>query len=133
MAYPYYPNFYSPYGQNLPQQNQPAANQNQNSNIIWVSGEAGAKAYLVAPNTSIQLWDSEAPVIYLKSADASGLPTIRVLEYKERNANATEPSKLLHTEDFATKEDISALRSEIEELRDKIKPKKTIKKGEKDE
>lgn len=38
-------------------QPQPQPQQAQNNSIIWVSGEAGAKAYLVAPNTTVQLWD----------------------------------------------------------------------------
>lgn len=133
MAYPYYQN-YNPF---LPNQNSVIQNQNSgnpNNSMIWVQGEAGAKAYLVAPNSTVQLWDSESPTIYLKSADATGMPTIKILDYKERNAvHADVSKKQPQTDIFATKEDISALRSEIEELRDKIKPKKTIKKGEKDE
>ena len=35
------------YGSNNPQYNQ--------SNRIWVQGEAGAKSYLVAPNSSVTL------------------------------------------------------------------------------
>ena len=58
----------------------------QNNGIIWVQGEAGAKSYLVAPNTTVQLWDSEDQVIYLKSADVSGMPSMRILDYKERVA-----------------------------------------------
>ena len=58
----------------------------ENGGIIWVQGEAGAKAYSVAPGTTIQLWDSEDQVIYLKSADISGMPSMRVLEYTERSA-----------------------------------------------
>jgi len=42
--------------------------------IIWVQGEAGAKAYPLAPNNKILLMDSEAPVLYVKSVNASGIP-----------------------------------------------------------
>ena len=55
-----------------------------NGGIIWVQGEAAAKSYLVAPNTTVQLWDSEEKVIYLKSADASGMPSMKVLDYTIR-------------------------------------------------
>ena len=34
---------------------------------IWVKGEAGAGSYLVAPNCSAILWDSENPVGYVNS------------------------------------------------------------------
>lgn len=69
---------------------QPSVQQPSQSNtgfngIIWVQGEAGAKSYLVAPNTTVQLWDSESQVIYLKSADASGMPSIKILDYTVRD------------------------------------------------
>lgn len=70
-------------------QAQPAQMQPQQvdtGGIIWVQGEAGAKAYLVAPGNTVQLWDSEDTVIYLKSADMSGMPSMRILDYTERNA-----------------------------------------------
>ena len=55
------------------QQNQNNQQQN-NSTIIWVQGEAGAKAYPLAPNNKILLMDSENPVLYVKSVNASGIP-----------------------------------------------------------
>lgn len=71
----------------MPQQAQPQ--QPDTGGIIWVQGEAGAKAYLVAPGNTVQLWDSENPVIYLKSADMSGMPSMRVLDYTERVSGQT--------------------------------------------
>ena len=84
----YYPQQYQQ-GTQMPLQNQqqaqPNYQQNQpTNNLIWVQGEAGAKSYMVAPNTTVQLWDSENQVIYLKSADASGMPSMKVLDYKIR-------------------------------------------------
>jgi hypothetical protein len=72
-----FPATYQPMYQQPYQQTQ----QQMNSNLIWVQGEAGAKSYLVAPNTTVPLWDSEAQKIYLKSADVSGMPSIKTLEY----------------------------------------------------
>lgn len=71
------------YGQNYPvmaqqplqQPQQSAQNKTQNnSTIIWVQGEAGAKAYPVAPDNKVLLMDSENPVLYVKSVNASGIP-----------------------------------------------------------
>ena len=76
-----YPVNYSQYYQYQPVQQ---TNTQQNG-IIWVSGEAGAKAYMVAPNNTVQLWDSESQTIYLKSADASGMPSMKVLDYTIRD------------------------------------------------
>ena len=84
----------------------------QNSNgPIWVQGEAGAKSYLVAPNTTVALWDSEAQVIYLKSADPSGMPQMKVLDYTIRGG------KPLNQEtEYATKADLEELRKKLDEL-----------------
>ena len=91
MAYNNY--FPTGYQYLYPQQFQQPVQSMQQSNtgpagpngIIWVQGEAGAKSYLVAPNTTVQLWDSESQTIYLKSADASGMPSIRILDYTIRD------------------------------------------------
>ena len=78
----------------VPQPVPPQPSQPVNSNLIWVQGEAGAKSYLVAPNNTLTLWDSEAQVIYLKSADASGMPSMKILDYTIRdNQTAKAPLK----------------------------------------
>lgn len=92
----------------------------QNNGIIWVQGEAGAKSYLVAPNTTVQLWDSESQVIYLKSADASGMPSIKVLDYTIRDSAPKHPTPVGPQIDYATKEDIGALQGELNKLRDEM-------------
>lgn len=108
----YYPQQYQP--QQYPQQVQPQA-QNNNS-IIWVQGEAGAKSYMVAPNTTVQLWDSEAQVIYLKSADASGMPSIKTLDYtirelpRQTNENGSNLA-------FATIDEVNTIKAKLSDLR----------------
>ena len=140
---PYYmPQYQSP----IPQvQNQipiqPTQNPQQqpqmNSNLIWVQGEAGAKSYLVAPNTTVQLWDSERQTIYLKSADASGMPSIKTLDYTIRempqNNVVLTPDGVSST--FATKDEVNILADRLAALQSKIdsftvkpaqKPKKDV-------
>ena len=85
------------------------------SGVIWVQGEAGAKSYLVAPNSTVYLWDSESQTIYVKSADASGMPSIKVLEYKVRNTTP-EPKNL----NFATRDELEDIRKQLEQLRKEI-------------
>lgn len=82
---------------------------------IWVQGESGAKSYLVAPNTSLTLWDSEKQSIYLKSADANGMPSIKVLDYTIRESENTPHRTPLdgNSKEYATKDEIEALRGEI--------------------
>ncbi len=55
------------------------------SDRIYVQGEAGAAAFFVAPGNSVDLWDSDADVIYQKSADASGRLTTKIFDYTVRD------------------------------------------------
>lgn len=108
--------------------------QTQNNGIIWVQGEAGAKSYLVAPNTTVQLWDSEKQVIYLKSADASGMPSMKVLDYKVREQpTGAQGQQVGKNTDYALKseltqfkEQLDALRAEVDTLALDHKPKKAV-------
>lgn len=128
MAYNGFPATYQP--MYYPQQYQPQMPQQpvqqNNGSIIWVSGEAGAKAYLVAPNTTVQLWDSEAQCIYLKSADASGMPSMKILDYTIRSqtpvngpTNASTAQNI-NLPDYATKADLAALAGQIDTLRTEL-------------
>ena len=74
---------------------------------------------MVAPNTSVTLWDSEAQVIYIKSANASGLPTMTVIDYTIRS-DAPHGKPALAESDFATKSDVESIREEIDALRAKF-------------
>ena len=113
MAYNNFPIGYQPAQYYYPQQVQ----QTQNNGIIWVQGEAGAKSYLVAPNSTVQLWDSENQVIYLKSADASGMPSMRILDYQIREAS-NQPSALQKVpnskEEYVTKEELKQFKESME-------------------
>ena len=113
MAYNYgFPANYQPlYQAPVMQTQQPA--QPQNSGLIWVQGEQAAKSYLVAPNTTVQLWDSEEKVIYLKSADASGMPSMKILDYTIRGDANTQA---VPAAEYATKDDLKALEEKIREL-----------------
>ena len=95
------------------------------SSLIWVQGEAGAKSYLVAPNTTIVLWDSESPVAYIKSADSSGMPSIKVLDYtvRQNTVNAPNPGFSSNTSNlpaYATKDEIKAITGELDTLKAQI-------------
>ena len=106
------------YQQMYPQyyQAQPVAPQQTGNGPIWVQGEAGAKSYLVAPNTTVALWDSENQIIYLKSADASGMPTMKVLDYTIRGGKP-----LNQNVEYATKDDLEKLRAKIAEIKESLK------------
>ena len=114
----YYPQFQNPYLQTgavpdaLSQMKVPY--QKPANDIIWVQGEAGAKAYLIAPNNTVVLWDTESPTIYINSADNTGIPSMRVLDFTERSAQA-ETHTCKCGDKFVTKEQFDELKSKFEE------------------
>ena len=90
-----------------------------NQGILWVQGEAGAKSYLVAPNTSVLLMDSENERFYIKTTDSAGMPTLRTFEYKEVGVNAPEPQKqpeISLDDKYVTRQEYNDLRGKYEEL-----------------
>jgi len=127
-----YPQYQQAYQQQIPQMPQ-MQQQPQTTGIIWVSGEAGARGYMVSPNTTVQLWDSDQQVIYLKSADASGMPSLKILDYTIRdqtpkntpmsvsNVAAVNPS------DYVTKTEFDDLKAKFEAFCSK--PAKNAEKG----
>ena len=115
----YFNGFPASYQPMYPQYQQPAQNTQQNG-IIWVQGEAAAKSYLVAPGQTVQLWDSEEKVIYLKSADASGMPSMKILDYTIRGEAEAKPTE------YATKEDLAVLSERIEKMKAELTKKKTV-------
>lgn len=113
-AQPVYP-VVTPPAVNQPQPQQPT------SPITWVQGEAGAKAYLVGAGQSVVLWDSDAQTIYIKSADGSGLPSMRILDWTERVQAPKQAAGAPQTPtvEFVTRTEFEALRAEMDALRGK--------------
>lgn len=93
----------------LPQQNQ---NNAQNNTFQWVQGQAGAEAYLVAPGASVILMDSNAPVIYFKSADQNGryLP-MKTYDLVERVPQVQGPNTevKIDTSSFVKRDELESL------------------------
>jgi hypothetical protein len=90
-----------------------------NEPMLWVLGQTEAESYPVAPNNTVTLWDKNQPTIYIKSANAQGVPSIRVLDFTERSANTPKtPEK--HDcqcgDKFATKEQLTALEGKYDEI-----------------
>lgn len=98
------------------QQPQQSANR-QIAPMIWVQGETGAKSYMVAPGNSVPLWDSERQTIYIKSCDASGMPSMRVLDYTERLQERPQPVAAAQpAPDYVTRAEFDALRQRVDAL-----------------
>ena len=93
--------------------------------INWVSGESGAKSWIVGRGESVLLMDSESQCFYLKSADASGMPLpLRVFDYTERTHNAPQVSQSVLNQsgdNFITRNEFDDLKSKYEELERQVK------------
>ncbi len=87
---------------------------------IWVQGEAGAKSYLVGPGETVPLWDSEAQVIYMKTADQSGMPSMKVLDYTIRDGSNLPPKKE-EVPEYATKSEVESIKESIKHEKESLK------------
>ena len=135
---------------NQPMQNNPVTMpQTPTNDMIWVLNENEATSYPVAPNNSVVLWDKNNPTIYVKSVNTQGMPSMRILDFVERNAdtsnshiNAPKTHECTCGDKYATKEQINDLRGKIDDLTAKYeelshpvieKPKTTSKKTKESE
>ncbi len=115
-----YPNVYQNPMQMQQQAQMPQQQQQNNSGILWVQGEAGAKAWAVAPGQSVTLMDSENPALYLKSADMSGIPSMRIFDLVERTQKPPVPPAAAPQIDMSQ----YITRKEFEELKAAVNAKK---------
>ena len=141
MAYyaPFYrPTYYdpvqqNPMGQYSPQYQQPMAQPMQNTQMpmqgqpsndfLWVLNENEATSYPVAPNNTVTLWDKNLPTIYIKSVNAQGVPSMRILDFTERLANATKmpsASAFNTSNNFVTIDSFNALEAKFSALESKV-------------
>lgn len=95
---------------------QQAQNQQSSNGIIWVQGEEGAKAYMVAPGNSVLLMDSENSAFYIKSSDNSGMPMpLRIFDYVERNAKQ-QTQNIKPNVEYVTRQEFDALSARINDI-----------------
>ena len=140
---PYYAPFYRPtyydpvqqsqMGQYNPQYQQPMAQPMQNAQMpmqgqptndfLWVLNENEATSYPVAPNNTVILWDKNLPTVYIKSVNAQGVPSMRVLDFTERTATAQKhpvSGPFGSANNFVTLDSFNALEAKFAALEDKV-------------
>lgn len=54
----------------------------QGMQLIRVTGMDGAKAYQMPPNSVVPLFDADNDIMYIKSTDGAGFPTIRAFAFQ---------------------------------------------------
>lgn len=151
MAYyaPFYrPTYYDPVQQNQmgqynPQYQQPMAQPMQSAQMpmqgqptndfLWVLNENEATSYPVAPNNTVILWDKNLPTVYIKSVNAQGVPSMRVLDFTERTATAQKQpvsGPFGSANNFVTLDSFNALEAKFAALEgkvDELRPKASAK------
>lgn len=106
---------------NVPQMQIPTPQVNQG--LLWVSGEVGAKSYLVAPNSTVLLMDSDSSRFYLKSADNAGMPSLRIFEYTEVQQNTPQApyrSDFNFDDKYVTREEYNGLKSHYDKILERL-------------
>lgn len=111
----------------MPMQGQPT------NDFLWVLNENEATSYPVAPNNTVILWDKNLPTVYIKSVNAQGVPSMRVLDFTERTATAAkQPVSGLFgsANNFVTIDSFNALEAKFAALEgkvDELRPKASAK------
>lgn len=115
MPYTFFPATYQPYQPVYQPQNYSQQNFTPQNSIIWISGEREALAYPVAPNNAVTLWSQNEPVVYLKQADASGKPSMKIYDLVERSEVGSGDK-----DEYATKNDLTGVLDAVQTLKTDI-------------
>ncbi len=99
-------NLANPMGINM-QNNIPV---NSSLMLTRVTGLEGAKAYQMPANSTVALFDNNEDLMYIKTTDGAGFPTIRTFAFNEVVAN-TNP--IQDTTDYVTRDEFNKLKEEL--------------------
>lgn len=84
--------------------------QPQGQQLIRVTGIEGAKAYQMGPNSVVPLFDADNDLMYVKSTDGAGFPTIRTFAFTPVE-QATSPQT-----DYVTRAELDSALASIREM-----------------
>lgn len=109
---------------------QPIATVSDNSNIIWVSSAKEADNYPLAPNSAVEMRDTNNQFLYVKQRDASGRPNMEayMLTPVDLSQAATAPAQTTQASavEYVPRSDFDALlarfdaiTAELEALKEK--------------
>lgn len=93
-----------------PQQPQPMPQAPING-LIRVTGLDGATAYQMPPNSVQALFDGGKDVMYIKTTDGAGFPTIKTFTFAPFVEQQAQP---IPTGDFVTKQEFDELKELVE-------------------
>lgn len=80
--------------------------------LVSVTGMEGAKAYQLPPNSAMPLFDKDSDVLYLKTTDSAGYPTIKMFAFQPVEQADESPAKA----EFVSRTEFEALAAKVQEL-----------------
>ena len=101
----------------VPQYQSQNQQQVNNTNIIWVQGESGAKAQNVPNGCHMAFFDSENQCIYIKSVDNVGKPSLTILDYTDRNAPVENNDEKI---EYVTQEQLDDITEKFKVINEKL-------------
>ena len=81
----------------------------QSMNLTRVTGYEGARAYQMPANSTAALFDSNDDVMYIKSTDGAGFPTIRTFRFEEMRGTATTSPR----DDYISRKEFEDFKKEM--------------------
>lgn len=94
---------------NQPMNNQQIFPQEQTQNLIRVNGMDGAKTYQMTPNSTVALFDSNEDIMYIKTTDGAGFPSIRTFNFVE----ITQNEKSTTNQDYISRQEFEEFKKEL--------------------
>ena len=89
--------------------NQPYVPQEPPQTLIRVNGIEGAKAYQMSANSTVALFDTNEDIMYVKSTDGAGFPSIRTFSFTEIKEN----TKATQTTDYISRQEFEDFKKEL--------------------
>lgn len=89
--------------------NQQIYPQEQTQNLIRVNGIDGAKTYQMPANSTVALFDCNEDIMYIKTTDGAGFPSIRTFAFTE----VKEQNKPIPQVDYISREEFEEFKKEL--------------------
>ena len=78
-------------------------------NLIRVNGIDGAKAYQMSANSTVALFDANEDVMYIKTTDGAGFPSLRTFNFVE----ITQNEKSTGSQDYISRQEFEEFKKEL--------------------
>lgn len=78
-------------------------------NLIRVNSIDGAKAYQMSANSTVALFDTNEDIMYVKSTDGAGFPSIRTFSFTEIKEN----TKVSQNTDYISRQEFEDFKKEL--------------------